>query len=97
MKEIGQSEFKQWIKEGKNYQLIDVRENHEYDEFNIGGERMPLSEFPKYIENIKKDIPVVVQCRSGARSAQAIMHLSSEHGYTNLINLKGGILNWENA
>jgi rhodanese-related sulfurtransferase len=44
-------------------------------------------------DKVAKDKPVVVQCRSGKRSAAAIMQLE-QLGYTNLYNLRGGILAW---
>ena len=43
---------------------------------------------------LTKDKPVIIQCRSGARSAAAIMQLENQFGYTNLYNLKGGIMAW---
>lgn len=94
MNEISQKELKNWMKENKEFQLIDVREKHEFDAFEIGGELMPLSEFTQHIEKIKKEIPVVVHCRSGKRSADVIHYLSTNLGYTNLLNLRGGVLNW---
>lgn len=94
MNELTVNELKSWISEEKDFQLIDVREANEYEEFNIGGQLMPMSEFSQHIENIEQDKPVVVHCRSGVRSAQAIQYLSSELGYDNLLNLKGGILDW---
>ena len=42
----------------------------------------------------KKDCPVVLHCRSGVRSARALRMLAAA-GYTNLYNLKGGILAWQ--
>lgn len=41
-----------------------------------------------------KDKPVVIHCRSGARSASVINALETQYGFTNLFNLKGGILAW---
>lgn len=94
MNELTVSELKRWMSEKKDFQLIDVREANEFEDFNIGGELMPMSEFSKHIENIEEDKPVVIHCRSGVRSAQAIHYLNSELGFENLINLKGGILDW---
>lgn len=94
MKEISVSELKQWKEEGKRFQLIDVREPFEYEMSNIEGENIPLAGVVIEADKISKDIPVVMQCRSGARSANACMQLESNFGYTNLYNLKGGILAW---
>lgn len=94
MKEISQDELKSWIDSKKEFQLVDVREVHEHNEFNIGAELMPLSSFSAHLDKIREDIPVVIHCRSGARSAQAIQFLIKERGFDNLYNLAGGVLNW---
>ncbi len=92
MKEISVQELKQLIDEKKDFQLIDVREEHEFDEVNINGELIPMGEVMDNIDKISKDKQVVVHCRSGKRSATVINALESQHGFTNLYNLKGGIL-----
>ena len=92
MKEVSVQELKQLIDEKKDFQLIDVREEYEFDEANIKGELIPMGEVMDNLEKISKDKQVVVHCRSGKRSATVISALESQHGYTNLYNLKGGIL-----
>ena len=79
------------LKTLESYQLIDVREKHEYETRNIGGELMPLSELEKYLPKISRDKTVVVHCQSGIRSQKAIKILQEKFGFTNLINLTGGI------
>lgn len=74
-----------------DYQLIDVREKHEYEARNIGGELMPLSELEKHLPKISRDKTVVVHCQSGIRSQKAIKMLQEDFGFTNLINLTGGM------
>jgi adenylyltransferase/sulfurtransferase len=74
-----------------DYQLIDVREKHEYEARNIGGELMPLSELEKYLSKISRDKTVVVYCQSGVRSQKAIKILQANFGFTNLVNLTGGL------
>jgi molybdopterin/thiamine biosynthesis adenylyltransferase/rhodanese-related sulfurtransferase len=95
--EMSVQKFDQWRKEGVKHHLIDVREPYEYGIVEIGGELIPLATVLESTNRIPKDIPVVVQCRSGARSATAIRELEDVHGYTNLINLTGGILGWQEA
>jgi adenylyltransferase/sulfurtransferase len=92
MKEITVQELKQLKDSNENFQLIDVREEYEFDEVNINGELIPMGEVMNNLDKISKDKKVVVHCRSGKRSASVIMALESQHGYTNLYNLKGGIL-----
>ena len=93
MQEITVQELKQKIDNGEDFQLIDVREDFEYETSNIGGQHIPLGGILIEADKISKDKPVVVMCRSGKRSAAAIMQLEQQ-GYTNLSNLKGGILAW---
>lgn len=93
MKEITVQELKYKIDSGEDFQLIDVRESFEYEMSNLNGENIPLAGIVIEADKVSKDKPVVVHCRSGARSAAAIMQLESM-GYTNLYNLKGGIVAW---
>jgi adenylyltransferase/sulfurtransferase len=92
MKEITSAELKQLINDKKDFQLIDVREEYEFDEANINGELIPMGEIMDNLEKISKDKQVVIHCRSGKRSAGIINALESQHGFTNLYNLTGGIL-----
>jgi rhodanese-related sulfurtransferase len=92
--EITVQELKKMIDEKKDFQLIDVREQFEYDTVNIGGTLIPLASVVLEADKISQDKPVVIHCRSGARSAAAILQLQQQLGYTNLLNLKGGILAW---
>ena len=93
MQEITVQELKEKLDSGEDFQLIDVREDFEYETSNIGGLLIPLGGILIEADKISKDKPVVVMCRSGKRSAAAIMQLEQK-GYTNLTNLKGGILAW---
>ena len=95
MKEISVQELKEKIDNNEDFQLIDVREDFEYEVSNLGGVLIPLGGILIEADKISKDKPVIVQCRSGKRSAAAIMQLE-QLGYTNLYNLHGGILAWAN-
>lgn len=92
MKEVTVQELKQLKDSNANFQLIDVREEHEFDEANLSGHLIPLGDILNRANEVDKERQVVVHCRSGKRSATAIQALESQHGYTNLFNLKGGIL-----
>lgn len=94
MKEVTVQELKSMIDNNEDFQLIDVRESFEYEVSNLNGINIPLSGIILEAGKISKDIPVIIQCRSGKRSAQAIM-LLEQQGYTNLANLRGGILAWK--
>ncbi len=89
-------ELKQMMDEKVDYQLIDVREEHEYEMANLGGELIPLGTILDSSDRISHDKPVIIYCRSGARSAAAVKELESRFGFSNLANLKGGIMAWSN-
>ncbi len=94
VKEITVQELKALMDEKKDFQLIDVREEFEYEVVNMGATLIPLGNIVLEEDKISKDKLVVIHCRSGARSAAAIMQLEQQFGFTNLFNLKGGILAW---
>jgi adenylyltransferase/sulfurtransferase len=78
----------------EDFQLIDVREISEYQDANMGGHLIPLNEIPKRYSEINRDKKVIVHCKMGGRSANAIQYLAQNHDFDNLYNLKGGILAW---
>jgi len=78
-------------------QLVDVREPWEYEEAHIpGGRLIPVGEVRSRLQEIDKNTPAVIYCRSGGRSAKVIA-LLQEAGYDKVLNLTGGILAWANA
>jgi sulfur-carrier protein adenylyltransferase/sulfurtransferase len=93
--EITVQELKERIDAGKRPFLLDVREPDEFELVNLDGMLIPLGELPNRLDEIEayKDEPVVVHCRSGARSAKAVQFLQ-QHGFDEIYNLKGGILAW---
>jgi len=94
MKTVTVQELKQMMDNNEDFQLIDVREKHEFDFVNINAELYPLSEINDHKSKFEKDKKVIVHCRSGARSGNVITMMETELGYTNLYNLTGGILAW---
>jgi rhodanese-related sulfurtransferase len=92
MKEITVTELKKLIDSKAGFQLIDVREEYEFDEANLKGELIPMGEVMDNVDKISRDKQVVIHCRSGKRSASVIQALELQHGFANLYNLKGGIL-----
>lgn len=75
--------------------LLDVREQYEYDICHLPNSLLiPLDELKNEISTIPRDKKVVVYCHYGMRSKEAIELLTSEYGFTNLINLDGGIDEW---
>ncbi|HTF04875.1 MAG TPA: rhodanese-like domain-containing protein [Bacteroidia bacterium] len=94
MKEITVQELKAKMDSNEDFQLVDVREPHEAEIASIGGELMPMGVVLGMADKISRDKPVIIHCRSGARSGTIVMAFEKQHGYTNLYNLKGGILAW---
>jgi adenylyltransferase/sulfurtransferase len=92
LKEITAKELYDLQVKGDPFQIIDVREPHEYDIVNIGAELIPLATVADNSDRIDRDKKVVVHCKMGGRSAKAIRELEEKFGFTNLYNLKGGIL-----
>lgn len=94
VKEITVQELNDKLQRGEDVTVIDVREPYEYDIVNIGAKLMPQGQILEHIDEIPSSGDVVVHCRSGVRSADVIRLLNMRYGYTNLYNLKGGILAW---
>jgi len=76
--------------------LVDVRTPQEMTQGIIpGADQVPLHLVPLKADEWTHDSrPMVIYCRTGARSAQACAFLSSRDGQRQYINLRGGILNW---
>jgi len=93
--EISARELKQMIDQGRNFQLLDIREPYEINIAQLPNSlHIPMNEVMDHLDELDPTREVVVFCRSGGRSARVIQHLKS-HGYTGrLTNLKGGILAW---
>jgi molybdopterin/thiamine biosynthesis adenylyltransferase/rhodanese-related sulfurtransferase len=92
--EITPPEVKRMMDERRPFVLIDVREPHEYQICRIPGSRLiPLGEVPKRMNELSTAEEIVVHCRSGMRSAQAV-NLLTLAGFRKIHNLKGGILAW---
>lgn len=93
---IGARELARWSRDGERYQLIDVREPYEWRICNLesaGARLIPLGELPDRLEELDRDTTLVLQCRSGQRSAEAVRLLERE-GFEGALNLEGGILAW---
>lgn len=95
VEEITVQELKEIQDNKKPILLIDVREKFEKDLVDIGGSLIPVGQLPDRVSELEshKDKPVIIYCRSGARSAEACRLLMSK-GFQDVKNLKGGILKW---
>jgi rhodanese-related sulfurtransferase len=97
MQNITIQELKSRIDAGEELHIVDVREAHEHDAFNIGGILVPLGKIQTMQADeldILKEKEVILYCRSGNRSGQACLILDTM-GFTNTKNLQGGMLAWQ--
>jgi rhodanese-related sulfurtransferase len=97
MQTITIDELKARLDAGETVNIVDVREPHEHQEFNIGGVLVPLGQVrDMQVDELEafKDQELIVYCRSGNRSGQACMVLDSL-GFENTKNLVGGMLAWQ--
>ena len=94
VKEICPTTTQQWVKDGAL--LVDVRENDEVAELSYDVPNLlhiPLTQFEERFNEIPKDKPVVMVCKSGGRSLRAAGFLVN-HGYENVVNMQHGIIRW---
>ena len=94
MKTISAEELKN-LKENEDLFLVDVRTRPERLEWRLEDTLwIPMDEILGRLEEIPKDQPVYIYCRSGNRSGQLVAHLAAQ-GFTNLINVAGGIIDYD--
>jgi molybdopterin/thiamine biosynthesis adenylyltransferase/rhodanese-related sulfurtransferase/molybdopterin converting factor small subunit len=92
--EITAVELKRKLDAGENPFILDVREPNEYQINRIPGSTLiPLGELPRRYQELPRDREIIAQCKMGGRSARAQEFLKSV-GFTNVKNLRGGILEW---
>jgi len=96
MTDITSEELKTKLDNKEDFVFIDVREPHEYEEYNMNAKLIPLGTLPGALNELEshKDAEIVVHCRSGARSANAKQFLV-EMGFKNVRNLLGGALRYQ--
>ncbi|MFL5773324.1 MAG: molybdopterin-synthase adenylyltransferase MoeB [Flavisolibacter sp.] len=94
VKEITPRELYDMQVRGEDFQMIDVREPHEYEIVNIGAQLIPLATVSENSDQIDRNRKVVIHCKMGGRSTKAIRELEEKFGFENLYNLKGGILGY---
>ncbi|MES0371025.1 MAG: molybdopterin-synthase adenylyltransferase MoeB [Mariprofundaceae bacterium] len=92
--DITPAQFRAMLDADPELYILDVREPHEIAICRIKNSwEIPLGTLPLRYAEVPKDQPVIVHCKMGGRSAQAVEFLQ-EKGYTNVSNLAGGILRW---
>ena len=88
MKEIAIQDFLKL--KSKNIQIIDIREEYEFEEGHISKLNIPMDEILESIEKIEKEKPVIIYCNSGKRGAAVVHVLREKYFMKNVSNLSGG-------
>ncbi|MDX1393888.1 MAG: molybdopterin-synthase adenylyltransferase MoeB [Gemmatimonadota bacterium] len=97
--EIDVEELKRRIDANEPFQLIDVREDYEWDICNlesVGARLVPLQSLPNAVDDLDRETPIIIHCRSGPRGTNAVAYLRTM-GFDNVVNVAGGILAWAEA
>ncbi len=90
------TELKAAVDAGEALQIVDVREQDEWDASNlesVGAKHVPMGDVLDRISELDPDAKTVVHCRSGGRSAKVVEALQ-EKGFADIYNLDGGIHRW---
>ncbi|MBM7097307.1 MULTISPECIES: rhodanese-like domain-containing protein [Alteribacter] len=88
-------ETEEFKKDYRKAQLIDIREEKEFNTGHILGARnIPLSQLRQRQTEIRPDKPVYIYCQSGARCIQAAKVLKKKRGAEDIVQLKGGFRKW---
>jgi len=98
IKQVGPAETTQLINHEKAI-VLDVREDKEFAGGHIiNSLHIPMAKVKERLSELEKhkNTPIVVSCRSGARS-NSICGLLRKNGFENVSNLKGGLIAWQNA
>jgi adenylyltransferase/sulfurtransferase len=91
--DISVEELKKLRDEGAEFTLVDVREQHEYEICHLDGVLIPLGTLANRLGELDQSSHIVVHCRSGGRSANAVKAMRGA-GFANVWNVNGGILAW---
>lgn len=94
MSQISVQELKILLDKGEDVQIIDIREIHEVDSGTIGGTHIPMANLLERSAEIRRDIPVVIHCKSGSRASAMVHILRTEKELNNVVLLEGGIEAW---
>lgn len=95
MENITPQELQKWMDENRPFFLLDVREDFERVEFNIGGFHISMNENSQLKDFISNsDKPIVVYCAKGIRSA-IVLQRYAEFCNVPIYNLTGGMQAWQ--
>lgn len=90
MKAISPEELQAWIQSDKDMQIVDIREAYEYEDGHLDALHLPMDTVVDQLEQLAKDKPVVMYCKSGKRASAMVYMLEKMYGFENLLVLEGG-------
>lgn len=90
MHEVSPTELKQLLDSNADIQIIDIREDYEYSDFNLGGKNVPLDSVLSNFDKSDAKRTVFI-CNSGKRSSAIVRTLRVKHQLNNIFSLKGGL------
>ena len=93
---ISVKDLKEWMDAGKEFELIDVREPNEFEIVSIPGATLiPKGEFlnGSALEKLPRDKQIVIYCKSGGRSAEALA-VTKSAGFADAVHVGGGVTAW---
>ena len=96
MRQISASELKDYLsKSTQPPLLLDVREPWEYERCRIDGAQLvPMRDIPTQAGELDPERETVVICHHGIRSFSVARFLEGQLGFSNVINLTGGVAAW---
>ncbi len=90
MKAINVEELQLWIDTNKKMQLVDIREPYEFEDGHLDAVNIPMDTVIERLDDIDKDKPVIIYCKSGKRASAMVYMLEKMYGLDNLLVLEGG-------
>ncbi len=95
MKNISPIQLKELIESSNNdFQLIDIRDEYEFDICCIGGEKINMYSITDNLDKLSREKKIIIYCRTGSRSATIVSLLEKSFSFKNVYNLDGGIMKW---
>jgi len=94
MNTITAEELKIKLNNHDNIQIIDIREDYEFEENNIGGTNIPMESVLNSLDKIDTSKQVIICCRTGKRSAAMTHTIERKLNLKNIYSLEGGVFGY---
>tara|TARA_B100000809_G_scaffold109883_1_gene108414 strand:+ start:8125 stop:8424 length:300 start_codon:yes stop_codon:yes gene_type:complete len=91
MNTITADQLRAKISNNDNIQIIDIREDYEFEDNNIGGTNIPMENMLNSLDQIDASKQVIICCRTGKRSAAMIHTIERKLSLENIYSLEGGV------